>query len=104
MPCAGPTDAEHLNELSVRHAKVEAALCAVLTLLETELHLTPMLAYLDYKEAGITRQWLEEWWRDHKAKDAARRARENEAETISLLRARALGKLSKVEREALGFR
>ena len=47
---------------------------------------------------------MQTWWRDHQRADAAREAREREAQREFELKARALEKLTPEERKVLGLR
>jgi len=110
MPCTdgGVPYPEDIREQREQRM-VKAALCAVLTQLETQ-HATNdqngcefVLANINYREAGFKRKELETWWNKHKAEDVARRVREaTEAEQLNLRR-QGLSKLSQAEREALGL-
>lgn len=65
-----------------------------------ELQSVSALDYINYAEAGIDREDLEVWWKNHKAVDKQMR----EAERIAKLRKGALAKLSNEERKALGVK
>ncbi len=73
---------------------LRAALCAVLSAVPAlyQDH-DPTTVYhklfddcIDYKEAGITKHQLTEWWSYHQKADADRKAREAEVERIKKLR------------------
>jgi len=82
MPCADdPLDNEEYVELFDEHQRLKAVMCAVLTQLETDR--TPdefeiFLKNINWKEAGVKKSWLKEWWTEHKARDAERRRMEAE--------------------------
>lgn len=107
MPCRGESDdypridPEDLKKLR----NIEAILCGILTLLEQNAtaRFNFVLNNLDYKEIGVSRQWLEKWWTIHKRHDAERRAREAADAERKKLRAKGLKKLSPKERKALGL-
>lgn len=76
----------------------EAALCMLLK------HVTEgQLTKQDFKNAGITRAQLDVWWKEHKAKDEARLAREAEARKLERSKLAALNKLTMEERKLLGL-
>lgn len=86
----------------------ESALCLTLNTMEQFLKgiknefddevATNPLDILEFKEAGITRKELEDWWTQHKALDVAHR----ETERLKKVRSAALAKLSVEERKVLG--
>lgn len=69
-----------LKPIQKKLAKVEAMLCGVLTVLEGfdagNGKLSNVLQNIDYKEMGVTRTQVEQWWTNHKAEDARRKAEE----------------------------
>jgi hypothetical protein len=83
--------------------KVAAALCGILTILNNAGTLDKTLRLVDYKEAGISRQYIETWWENHQAEDTRRRAQEVREKKRKILIAQAKGKLSTEERKALGL-
>lgn len=114
MPC---TDGGVPYEEDLREAReslmTKAALCALLSLLESEISdpftdLNPKLKspldLINYKEAGIKRKDLEKWWTEHKAQDAARRSREALEQREELERQAAKRKLTKREKNLLGIK
>ena len=82
---------------------LEAALCA--TIREFEAH-DLSLDYIDYKEAGITKKQLVDWFRQHKKKDDERI--KNEAKKLAKLKKSAEEKAKKLltaeERKILGLK
>jgi glycogen synthase len=78
MPCWDISDSEYDRAAAREKANIEAALCAVLTMLEKEYpeDFYELLKMIDWKEAGITKKWLMNWWTRHQARDAERRAYE----------------------------
>ena len=69
-------DNEEYAELFEEHRLFEAAMCAVLTQLETEK--TPdefkrFLKDINWQEAGVSKSMLKKWWTEHKARDVFRR-------------------------------
>lgn len=109
MPCSdgGYNDEVRVSRDDVReHDMLEAAMCGILTVLESSASgqsLDYLLSYVDWKEAGIKRKTLETWWRKHKKQDEERRAREAAALNKEQLKARAMEKLTVEERAALGL-
>lgn len=107
MPCYDPdsingmytasqlSDARHEGVVEKnKRRKVEAMLCAVLTVLQRhrapdvlENDLSWYLGRVDWKEAGVTRAELEQWWRDHQEED--RRRHQSEARKASTRKQRA---------------
>lgn len=57
----------------------------------------------DYKNAGVTREAVDAWWKQHREEDAKRIAEEKEEARIEKIRTKAINKLTKDEREALGL-
>jgi hypothetical protein len=102
MPCRDDwptTDFE-----SKENARIEAALCAVLTLLEkdwTPDEFTSFFNDIDWEEAGVTKKWLVNWWNKHKARDQERRNREARERAKNAMAKKARSKLTKEEFEAL---
>jgi hypothetical protein len=98
MPCfdGGPSYEQRLDE-----RRVPAMLCALANALESRGELHEWLHYVDFREAGVTREWFIGWWTEHKAEDARRKAREQEDRDRQAARARALAKLTAEERAAL---
>lgn len=117
MPCRDYYD-DHPNQyfkdvtepaLKKQIAFAESALCQTLADFERFLHcvrhMVPELSlhpldHINYTEAGITREELEQWWKQHKVLDAKNR----EAERLKKLRESALAKLTKEERKVLGIK
>jgi hypothetical protein len=98
MPCTdgGPSYEQQLDE-----RRVPAALCAILSTLESEVYLSAFLDRIDWTEAGITREWLVGWWAKHKRADAMRRTRDEEHRQRVALQQQAIAKLTPEERRAL---
>ncbi len=106
MPCSDSASwAEAMlpkePDLSKKIAFLEAALCAVLTVVDNLATNVRVYEYIKFSEAGISEQELMDWWEEHKKKDAIRR--EKEAAKKQNLKENALRKLSQEEREALGL-
>lgn len=106
MPVVDRTDYKQIRFL-------EAALCAVLTRLDgKDGHVLwgseGTFAYIDWKEAGIKRKDVENWWRKHKQEDKKRRRAERIASKARKQRKKlqrsGLSKLSRAEADALGVR
>lgn len=120
MPCrdGGPMidyDEERRNvQKANRLANLEATLCGVLTVLRDAEHVKDLfgdddnvgavLDNVDWKEAGVTRKWAEDWWIKHQEEDIARRKKEAAERDAQAARRRALAKLTKEDRAALGLR
>lgn len=99
MPCNdGMGSGGRTEYVNVDNPVLAAALCGILSANPN------ILDKVDWAEAGITRRQIETWWKDHQAKDAARRLRENQAKRVARIKQDALKKLSAEEREALGLR
>lgn len=107
MPCYDSRADDYAREVS---PKIEAALCGVMHALERgggtqTLH--GVLMQVDWKEAGVTRDWLVKWWKEHKEEDERRREREREARRQKQVKQSALIKaqkhLSYEEQKALGL-
>jgi hypothetical protein len=86
----------------------ESALCQTLAafsvaLLDMQLHVGQSvnpLDHIDYAEAGIKREDLEAWWKNHKMLDEKHR----EEERLKKVKKAALAKLTTEERKVLGIR
>jgi len=112
MPCydGGPSYPERPRTYNgLTSEQLEAALCAVLTMIEADADssggysLAAWLSAVDWKEAGVTRKQVTDWWKAHKAADRARREREERQERLEMLKTNALKKLTPAERAALGL-
>lgn len=99
MPCYDSRSDYFIREIQIENPKIAAALCALLSVGGTTL-----LDKVDWREAGIDRDYVEGWWKNHKAKDAARKAREAEVRHTNKLKATAIGKLTIEEQRVLGLR
>lgn len=78
MPCYDPDSSpaaygRRLDALRDELNKVEAMLCAVVTILHKNKLIIPVVEQIDPKEAGVTANDIALWWRDHKVKDAMRK-------------------------------
>jgi hypothetical protein len=88
-------------------ADFEAAMCGVFTAAESGAvtgGLAGILDVIDWDEAGVKRKTVEKWWKEHKAADERRRAREAAEKRKAELRKIAIGKLSPEELEILGIK
>lgn len=123
MPCRydGP-EVDHYAEYQKTHAQHEkviktmtAMLCGVLTSLEVDGGFDRIVTGCDYKEMGVTKKELLDWWHEHQEEDKARKKREEdtrirkaaadrEARRLEKVRLSALDKLSPEERRALGIK
>jgi len=113
MPCRTyeDDDCSRVHEdpgLRILNDKLEASLCALLTAVEEKWRLNDFLDEVDFKESGLTRQWLTGWWTSHKEADRIRKVREEAARQEELrrqeLRNGALAKLTDAERAELGLK
>lgn len=117
MPCNDYGGAHVVDRTDYSQIKfLSAVLCAVFTFLDSKKspiglvegpgNPEGLLDHLDWKEAGVTREQVERWWRRHKKEDRARRKREKqereERRKAREARDRALAKLSPEDRQALG--
>ena len=89
-------------------AELEAMMCGVFTLLDDgftshgiTFYLPAVLDRVNWQETGTTRMWTDEWWEDHKERDAERRA--EEARQLERRRQEILARLTEEEREILGL-
>jgi hypothetical protein len=101
MPCSdgGPSPEQIRDQRSI-----PAMLCGLLTVLERSDNLDAVLDAMDWTEAGVSREWFDHWWPEHKREDAERRAWEAAERSRLAERRAALEKLSPAERAALGIR
>lgn len=86
--------------------RMVAMLCAVLTCIEKGpvYNLEHLLKSIDWREAGITRKDIENWWMDHKRQDRRRRKMEQERVRKEIVRKTALQKLTAEEKKLLGLK
>jgi hypothetical protein len=102
MPCSEPDWGAQLSidiavePLRKKLARVEAMLCGVLTMIE-KCALTDMLAEVDYKEMGLSKKDVLNWFEQHKHEDRLRREREADSKTRE--RKRKMGQLSALANE-----
>lgn len=66
MPCYDPPG-QPSGKLNA--SQLEAALCALLTTLETGGSLRHQISHIDWPSSGISREQLLDWWDAHKARD-----------------------------------
>jgi hypothetical protein len=78
MPCYGGDDGPGTRTVyrDRDNPMLSAALCGILSHLESNKLYGKIIANLDYKEMGITREELQTWWAKHKREDKERRERE----------------------------
>ena len=80
MPCYEVRDnpewiyANEVRPLKDKLEKTEAYLCAIITALEKNKLVLPIMMQIDVKEAGISPDDIYHWWTDHKIKDAIKDA------------------------------
>lgn len=101
MPCFDNQPHEPSRE-EVLARKMPAVLCAILRC-HTVNELRAMFARINWKDAGVTPEEVDEWWRLHNANDRERAAREREQRERDRVRAKALAKLTPAERRELGL-
>ena len=100
-PC---TDGGYRYEDLRERARLQAALCAVLSALTDADAFDTTLDRVAWGKAGISRAWLQAWWDEHQRKDVERIAREKaEVERREAAQA-ARAKLTLEELTALGLK
>lgn len=99
MPCLSYDSTDDYERIQL--AKLEASLCAILTVLERDDSLITVARRIDWKEVGVSRTWLFKWWAAHKVHEHDR-ARKAEAEKRQLART-GWDKLTAPQRQALGL-
>lgn len=101
MPCSDGGYYDRIYDEDRRRdlGEREAMLCAALTVLKAN----NLLNKINYKEAGVTKKALEEWWAGHQRQDAMRRAEERRRAEQKRTKEEALKKLTPAERKALGL-
>ena len=92
-------------------AKLEAALCSILSYYDGPWKqefkgkgVPNLLSKLDYEEAGISREWIEQWWVSHQEEDRKRKDKELKSLAKQKAKINALNKLTAEERKLLGIR
>lgn len=91
---------DDLDEICV----AEAILCGIMKVLDISSGMRDaILAKVDWKEAGVSRRELNDWWNKHKKEDEKRineeRSKKEKAKKIQM----AIGKLSPEEITLLGL-
>ena len=97
MPCRVYSDKEErdmaydeLREVQENLKDLEALLCGVFSVFDescpgggyyvslggTDIFLDEVLSEVDWKEAGVNREFAEKWWEKHKMSDQERKERE----------------------------
>ena len=101
MPCYDHRDYDtnHAYDYTARRLAFFEAIACMLMKHVSDGQLTKQ----DFKNAGVTREAVDAWWKKHRAADAERITREKEAARIDKLKVTARNKLTKDEREALGL-
>ena len=105
MPCRDYYDdhpeAPYKEELSV----VAPALCAVFRALAKEkgLLMEGLLNQIDWKEAGVSKKQVLDWWKNHEEQDRLNLERKEREAAAKKLKKDALAKLTPEERKALGI-
>jgi hypothetical protein len=121
MPCTYYTPEEERDIAHREHTKtahqlknIEAMLCGVLSCLEVDGGFDRVIDRLDYKEMGVTKKQVLDWWHDHQEQDKSRReteervrlAREKaavEERERKRIAKKALEKLTAKEKKAIGL-
>lgn len=101
MPCNDRDYAAERREELQETANANAALCAIASALEARSTLSDVLDIVDWKQAGVTRGAFENWWDDHKIRDAEMKRREATELRRAQLADRARAKLTPDELRAL---
>lgn len=109
MPCRDWTVNDEYHAEAHRIASLlEPAMCGILTALENQNQLQMVLFSVDWREAGVSKESVEAWWKEHKRKDAQRRKAEAKrvarAAEKQRKREEALAKLTEEERKLLGIK
>ena len=101
MPCYDHRDYDtnHAYDYTAKRLAFFEAIACMLMKHVSDGQLTKQ----DFKNAGVTREAVDTWWKKHREEDARRIAQENEAARIEKIRISAINKLTKDEREALGL-
>jgi hypothetical protein len=108
MPCSdGMGPGVRTEYVEVDNPKLAAALCAILSSLSASGGFKQFLATIDWREAGVDREYVEDWWRRHKEHDRKRREREAEQRRLKQVKTTAIIKVQKhlsyEEQRALGL-
>jgi hypothetical protein len=111
MPCRdwGDDASRPIKRHGMTIDDFEAVLCGIFTEAEKRSastgykELSFLLSAVDWKEVGVKRKAVENWWADHKKADEVLRILEETAKRKEELKATALGKLTGEERAALGI-
>lgn len=64
-----------LSKITQRAMKLEAMLCAILTVLTRDQILRNVLRNADWKEAGVSQDEISNWWKNHQEHDKKRRGK-----------------------------
>lgn len=104
MPCR--TDGYEKNyersRIARLNSKLEATLCGIMTANEEDEG-ADILDHVDWKEAGVKREWVEKWWVKHQEKDRKRKERKAKRKAAKAKRREALEKLTPEERQLLNL-
>jgi hypothetical protein len=108
MPCndGGPREDTILMSQDTYkiHKNIEAMLCGIAAVLESNGDMSSVLDKVDWSEVGVSKKKFKAWWGSHKALDAARKAEEELIREHQTKIDIALAKLTNEERELLGLR
>jgi hypothetical protein len=100
MPCTdGPDPRQEAVDEAV---ELTAMLCGVLSYLTENRMLAKVLGGIAYDESGITEAQLAAWWHEHQEKDRERKRYEMQQHKKNKIKQKAIAKLTKEERKALG--
>jgi hypothetical protein len=92
MPCYDGREAE----VNSRNYQLSAVLCGIIT-----KHGTQILDTLDWKEIGVKRSVVDNWWKEHLAADARRREFARKQRATNQLANTAVNKLTPAELAAI---
>ena len=59
----------YYNEPTRSQACAEAVLCGILSMTEKVGNIKELFDTLDYQQIGLSREEVENWWKEHKKKD-----------------------------------
>ena len=103
MPCnSDGAEADYRERQNNEFAK--AALCALMTALSEQGRLNVVLEGIDWKEAGLSKGNLFQWWEAHQEIDRRRRLAEADEREVKKRQTAALSKLSDDEKRLLGLK
>jgi hypothetical protein len=109
MPCSdgGQGFDEYAEGQRRRADRTEAMLCAVLSMLwktQGEVKFKELIAQTNPTESGVSQWDIFHWWRNHIAKDEARKRNEGLKKELEQRKQEALKKLTPDERKLLNLK